>query len=375
MALGVYSVTDLSTVPSPAMLVFRHYLEHNLDQTIALAGGAERLRPHCKTHKTREVIRMWLERGVRRHKCATLREAEMCIEAGAQDVLIAYQMVGPNVGQLVRLAAAHPDVQLASLVDNLPAAKALSEAATERGITIGVLVDLDTGLHRTGVGLEVAPALYVAMAALPGLRLGGLHVYDAQHNVLANPEERQAAVDASICQIRTLVDDLITAGGAVPEVVGGGSATFPYYARQGDAFTGSPGTTVFWDHGYAQKYPDLDPRFVPAALVLGRVVSRPAPQHLTLDIGTKAIAADPPIGKRGHILGLEDADTLLHNEEHWALRSDRADTYMVGDTVFVVPTHVCPSTNLHPVLHIVEADGSIKECWEVAARQRTLRAG
>ncbi|HEV7215175.1 MAG TPA: alanine racemase [Chloroflexota bacterium] len=372
MSLGVYAVTDLSTVPSPAMLVFRQYLEHNLDQTIAIAGGAEFLRPHCKTHKTREVIRMWLERGVRRHKCATLREAEMCIEAGAHDVLIAYQMVGPNVGQFVQLAAAHPDVQLASLVDDLPAATALSQAATACGITVRVLVDLDTGLHRTGVGLDRAQALYAASAALPGLRLGGLHIYDAQHNSLAVPEQREAAVSASIGQINALVNDLASLGYAIPEVVGGGSATFPYYTHQGAPFTGSPGTTVFWDHGYAQRYPDLDPHFVPAALLLGRVISRPAPQHLTLDIGTKAIAADPPIGKRGRILGLEDAETLLHNEEHWALRTDRAGTYSVGDTVFVVPTHVCPSTNLHPVLHIVEADGSISARWEVAARQRTL---
>lgn len=372
MSLGVYSVADLSTMPSPAMLVFRQYLARNLDQTIALAGSAERLRPHCKTHKTREVIRMWLDRDVRRHKCATLRETEMCIEAGAHDVLIAYQMVGPNVGQFVRLAAAHPDVQLASLVDDLPTAKALSKAATASGLTVRVLVDLDTGLHRTGVCLEQAQALYAASAALPGLRLGGLHIYDAQHNAFANPEQREAAVSASIRQICALVDDLITAGYAVPEVVGGGSATFPYYTRQGAPFTGSPGTTVFWDHGYAQKYPDLDPHFVPAALLLGRVVSRPAPQHVTLDIGTKAIAADPPIGKRGRILGLEDAETLLHNEEHWALHANHADTYTVGDTVFVVPTHVCPSTNLHPVLHVVEADGSSNECWEVAARQRTL---
>ena len=372
MPLGTYPMAGLAGIPSPAVLVFREYLEHNLEQTISLAGGPQRLRPHCKTHKTHEIIRMWLERGVTRHKCATLREAAMCIEAGAHDVVIAYQMVGPNVAQLVVLASEHPDVKLAALVDTPGAAEALSRAAQGRGLTVGVLVDLDTGLHRTGISLEEAPALYATVASLPGLRLDGLHVYDAQHNVYTEPTQREAAVTETIQALIRLVAGLVAAGHPVPEVVCGGSATFPYYAHQGKPFTGSPGTTVFWDHGYAQKYPDLDAHFVPAALLLGRVVSRPAPQHLTLDIGSKAIAADPPIGKRGRLLGLEGAETLLHNEEHWTLQTDRAGAYTVGDLILVIPTHICPCTNLHPQLYVVERDGSLGECWEVAARQRTL---
>jgi D-threonine aldolase len=372
MPLGTYTVADFSNLPSPGILVFRQYVEHNLDQTIALAGNPQRLRPHCKTHKTHEVISMWLARGVARHKCATLREAAMCVEAGARDVLIAYQLVGPAVGQFVDYAARHQEVTLASLVDTASAATALSEAATRAGITVGAYVDLDTGLHRTGIAVEQAPDLYTLVASLPGLRPAGLHVYDAQNNAFPDPEQREAAVACSLDAVKGLVHDLTRRGEAVPEVVCGGSATFPYYAHQGAPFTGSPGTTVFWDHGYAQKYPDLDAHFIPAALVLGRVVSRPAPQYLTLDIGSKAIAADPPIGKRGRILGLEGAETTLHNEEHWTLRSEQAARYRVGDTVLVIPSHICPCTNLHPVLQVVEPDGSVRERWEVAARQRTL---
>lgn len=372
MPLGTYAVADLETIPSPAVLVFRPYLEHNLDQTIKLAGGAARLRPHCKTHKTHEVIRMWLDRGVTRHKAATPRECAMCIEAGARDVLLAYQLVGPAVHQFAALAAQHPDVRLAALVDTPSAAEALSQAMVSAGATVGAMADLDTGLHRTGIAPEQADALYGLISRLPGLRPAGLHVYDAQNNAFAGAAERTAAVETSAAPVLRLLDRLTAAGYGVPEVVAGGSATFPVYARRGDPFTGSPGTTVFWDHGYAGKYPDLDPYFIAAALILGRVVSRPAPNHLTLDVGTKAIAADPPIGKRGRILGLEDAETLLHNEEHWALRSDGAGRYSVGDTALIVPTHICPCTNLHPVLHVVEDDGRIRERWEVAARRRTV---
>lgn len=372
MSLGTYDVVNLEGVPSPAVLVFRRYLEQNLDQTIALAGGPQRLRPHCKTHKTREVIRLWLERGVTRHKCATVREAAMCIEAGARDVVLAYQLVGPAVGQFAALAAQYPDVRLAALVDTPSAAEALSHAAAEQGVTVGVLVDLDTGLHRTGIAPARAQALYEHVSRLPGLRPAGLHVYDAQNNAFPEARQREQAVQRSLEPVLALVDALSAAGYPVPEIVGGGSATFSFYTQRGEPFTGSPGTTVFWDAGNAAKYPDLDSQFTPAALVLGRVVSRPAPHHVTLDIGSKAIAADPPIGKRGRILGLEGAETLLHNEEHWALHGAQADRYAVGDSVFVVPTHVCPCTNLHPVLYVVEPDGKVGPHWEVAARQRTL---
>lgn len=370
MPLGTYDVADLDEIPSPAVLVFRAYLEQNLDETIRLAGGPERLRPHCKTHKTREIIRLWLERGVRRHKCATPREVEMCLEAGARDVMLAYQLVGPAVDSFAALAARWPDATLAALVDTPDAAAALSRAAAKRGVTIGAAVDLDTGLHRTGVAPAAAAPLYRQLGALPGLRPAGLHVYDAQNSRHQDPAARRQAVAQTLDAVLTLADQLRREGCAVPEIVGGGSGTFPFFAALSPEVIGSPGTTVFWDYGYSNHFPDLDGGFTPAALVLGRVVSRPASRYVTLDIGNKAIAADPPAGKRGLALGLERAETLLHNEEHWTLLHDRADDYRVGDAVFVVPAHICPCTNLHPVLHVIDANGRLAGRWEVAARQR-----
>lgn len=373
MALGTYDVREVGAIASPAVLVFREYLERNLARTLALAGGPEQLRPHCKTHKTHEVIRLWLERGVTRHKCATPREAQMCLEAGARDVVLAYQLLGPAVDQFTGLAAQWPEARLAALVDTPSAAEALSASARSRGVTVGALVDLDTGLHRTGVAPEQAPPLYRLVAALPGLRPAGLHVYDAQNNSYREPAERERAVMAVIERVRALAAALEREGLPVPEIACGGSATFAYYTRQGPPFSGSPGTTVFWDAGYRAKFPDLDPGFTAAALILGRVLSRPAPRHLTLDVGNKAIASDPPAGKRGLILGLEGAETLLHNEEHWALVADRADAYNVGDPLCIVPAHICPCTNLHPFLHVIGPDGALEARWEVAARQRSPR--
>lgn len=364
---------DLSEIPSPAMLVFQEHLENNLDWLLATAGSPDLLRPHCKTHKTREIVRMLVDRGVRRHKCATLREAAMCVEAGAPDVLLAYQLVGPAVGQFADLAAEHPDVRLAALVDCEGAAEQLSAAAVARGVTVGAMVDLDTGGHRTGLPPgEQAVRLYRRVASLPGLRPAGLHTYDS-HNFVTDPVARRAGVERTLETLTETAESVRRAGLEVPEICCGGSGTFPLYVALSSAVVSSPGTTVFWDRGYQRRYPDVGAHLKLAALVLGRVISRPTPQYVTLDVGNKAIAADPPQGQRGVIRGLEDAQTVLHNEEHWTVSSERAGEYRVGDSVLIEPTHVCPCSNLHPVLYVIGPDGRLAGRWEVAARQRALR--
>jgi len=373
MAIMDYPPVDVSGIPSPAILVFRHLLEHNLAQTLAIAGSPDRLRPHCKTHKTREIVKLLLERSVQRHKCATLREVAMCIEAGARDIVLAYQLVGPQTEQFTALAAREPDVRLAALVDCDMAAEWLSQAARAAGVTVGAMVDLDTGLHRTGLPLgEEAMRLYRRVSELPGLRPAGLHIYDAQNNHHPALADRAAAVERTIAPVLEMAEALRREGHDVPELLCGGTGTFPCYARYGGAITCSPGTIVFWDQGYSKAFPDLDARLAQSAVLLGRVVSRPTPQHVTLDLGTKGIASDPPVGRRGLILGLEDAVTTIHNEEHWGVTSDRAGSYRVGDTVFVVPTHICPNTNLYPLLYIIDEQGAVCDRWEVVARHRPL---
>lgn len=378
MTLSAYALSAAASaaIPSPALVVFEPLLERNLDAMLALAGTPDGLRPHCKTHKTRDIVRLLLERGVTRHKAATVREAAMCLEAGARDVVLAYQLVGPMLAQYTALAAQYPDARLSALVDNVRSAVQLSEAATAHGVTIGALVDLDTGLHRTGLSVsDDAAALYRRVAELPGLRPAGLQSYDAQ-NRNPDPAELRAAVRTTIEPVLAFAAELERAGLPVPEILCGGSGTFPCYAELAAStsapITCSPGTTVFWDHGYSQTLPDLNAHFTPAALLLSRVVSRPTSQHVTLDLGTKGIAADPPVGRRGLILGLEDAVTVLHNEEHWTVTSERAGNFQVGDALLVIPTHVCPNANLYPLIYVIDENGELAARWEVVARQRAL---
>src|SRR5262249_6236129 len=171
-----------SAVFSPALLFYKDLIRRNLARAVEIAGRPERLRPHVKTHKTRGIVRMELDAGITKHKCATLAEAEMLAQCGVPDVLLAYNLVGPNCGRMARLVQAYPACRFSVLADHPAAARALSEALAAVGQTIEVLLDIDPGQHRTGIapGPEAA-ALYELIDRLPGLRPGGLDFSDRPH--------------------------------------------------------------------------------------------------------------------------------------------------------------------------------------------------
>src|SRR5919112_2595875 len=128
----------LNDLLSPSLLVYPKLIEQNLDAMIRVAGSPQRLRPHCKTHKMREVIAMQLARGIRKHKCATLMEAEMLADCGVKDVLLAYNVVGPNIARVVRMLQHWPDVKFACTGDYLPAVQELGKAVNAIGRTVDV---------------------------------------------------------------------------------------------------------------------------------------------------------------------------------------------------------------------------------------------
>src|SRR5215469_11174790 len=173
-----YVFEEARQIPSPALLVYRDRVEENLRRTIAMAGGVERLRPHVKTHKMAEVVRLKLAAGITKFKCATIAEAEMLARAGTNDVLLAYPIVGPNIARLAKLADAYPDTSFSALADDADALRAVSREFARSPRPIEILLDTDNGMHRSGVALSAAAGLYRLLSDLPGVRAGGLHVYD-----------------------------------------------------------------------------------------------------------------------------------------------------------------------------------------------------
>jgi len=362
-----YTVADAGEIASPALLVYADRVRENIRRMVALAGGPERLRPHMKTNKLPEVVRMHLDEGITRFKCATIAEAEMVAACGGEDVLLGYQPVGPNVNRFVELVRGFPSARFSAVVDDEGAIRALSATAARAGVTLDLLLDLDCGMHRTGVPPgDGALRLYRAIHTSASLAPAGLHAYDG-HIRDRDAAERTAACEAAFVPVRQLERRLYAEGLPVPARVFGGTPTFPIHARHPDVQC-SPGTTVFWDLGSMTGFPDLD--FLPAVLLLTRVVSRPGADLLCLDLGHKAIASEmlPP---RVQLFGLPDAQQVVHSEEHLVVRTARASEVAVGDAFYAVPWHVCPTVALHQEAVAIR-DGRAVDRWRVVARSRAL---
>lgn len=360
-------LTNEAEVLSPALLIYPDRVEENLRRMIARVGDVSRLRPHIKTHKLPQIVAMQAALGVTKIKCATIAEAEMAAGAGARDIIVAMQLVGPHVARLLELVGLYPDVAFRTIADDSGTVGALGAAAQRAGVTLEVLLDLDIGMHRTGIepGSEAA-ALYRQLASTPGLRAGGLHAYDG-HLRQSDPLARAAASDAEFAKVSALVDELRSAGLPVPRVVCGGTPTFPIHARRSEVEC-SPGTCVLWDASYGGGLVDLE--FLNAAILLTRVVSRPGPNRLCLDLGHKSVASEMA-HPRVIFPALSEAKAIGHSEEHLVLETPRAGEFPVGSALYGLPWHICPTVALHDRVWVVR-DGRTSETWPVVARARWL---
>lgn len=364
-----YQLVDPSRLLSPSLLIYRDLVRENLKSMIAIARGADRLRPHAKTHKMAAIIGMERELGIHKHKVATIAEAEMVARAGGADVLLAYPLVGPNVARFIRLIREYPATTFRAVVDHPDSARALSAAAKDLDQPIPVLLDLEVGMGRTGIEpSDDAAALYGLLASLPGLAPDGLHAYDGQINE-TDVQARRAAVRVDEEKTLALRDRLLKAGLPVPRLVLGGTPSFPVHAALDEpGVECSPGTIVLHDHGYASRYPDLP--FAPAALLLTRVVSHPRPGRFCLDLGHKAVAADPA-GARVYLIDVPEPRFVGHSEEHLVVETPAAERYPVGSWMLGIPTHICPTSALHRRVYVISEGGLVDE-WEVTARDRVI---
>ena len=365
-----FTIQDTSSIVSPGLVVFRDVMNANLAEMLREAGDVTRLRPHCKTHKMGAVTKIQLELGITKHKCATFAEAEMLAEAGVKDILLGYNLVGPNIQRADDFVKQYNDILFIATADHPAPVRELSAAMESSGQSIQILIDLDSGQHRTGIAPgEDARQLYRLLDELPGIIPGGIHLYDGQ-NHQTDLEERRQAVLTCWNLATALRDDLEAEELSVPRIVAGGTGSFPVYASLSDrALELSPGTNTFFDNNYGKMFPDL--QYTPAARILTRVISRPTNDTLTVDLGYKACASDPDVSKRVVFPDLPDAEPILQNEEHLVLRTAQASSFTPGDELLAVPGHICPTSALHKSAYVVENE-EVTNNWEVSSRDRWL---
>ncbi len=360
-------LSQIKGVPSPSLVVFPERIRANIQLMIKIAGDVDRLRPHVKTHKMAEVVALQQEQGIQKFKCATLAEMRMLLGSQVKDILLAMQPVGPVIGSLVQLSKENPDTQFSTLVDNPQTLESIETLCHQSGANLGVYLDINCGMDRTGiVPGEAAKKLYQRIHQSESVILGGLHVYDG-HIRDSNIKDRAAHCRSDWEAVDAFIDSLKQSALPIPNIVAGGSPTFPVHAQRENVVL-SPGTSLLWDFGYGDAFPDLP--FQHAAFLLTRVLSKPAKNLICLDLGHKSVAAEMP-HPRVRLLGLEDAAFVSQSEEHLVIETEKAASLSVGDVIYGVPRHICPTVALHNKVAVVN-DGKVTGYWTVVARDRIL---
>lgn len=363
-----YNIRTIENLDTPALVVYPERVKANIEAAIKMVKDPVRLRPHVKTNKTIEVTQMMMEAGITKFKCATIAEMEMLALAGAKDVLLAYQPVGPKIKRMARVMESYPNVQFSCLIDHPDAATQIAQEMKEMGVELPVYLDLNVGTDRTGISPgEKALDLYETAAKMEGIVMTGLHIYDG-HFRQADLKERKAASDKAFAPVEAMLGALKDKGYPDPVVIAGGTPTFPIHLQRENVIC-SPGTFVYWDAGYAAALPEQPFNF--AALVISRVISLPAKGLVCLDLGHKSIAGENPLANRVRFIGAEDLQPVSQSEEHLVMKTDEDHHYRIGDVLYGVPFHICPTVALYERVRLIK-EGELSGEWKVIARDRKL---
>ena len=361
-----YKLDNPETLDSPALLIYQECVLQNIDTLIKMIDDVNRLRPHVKTHKSSNISKLLIAAGIKKFKCATIAELEMLASCGAEDVLLAYQPMGPKQHRLLSLRRKYPETKMACLIDDITIARGLSSRIGIDDQPVEIYFDVNVGMNRTGIAISKVPHLYQACQNLKGLKIAGLHVYDG-HFRDPNFTERKSQCDAAFKLVEDLLQSLDHKGDPL-KIIAGGSPTFPIHAQRIDVEC-SPGTFIYWDMGYSKKCAEQD--FVPAALVLSRIISLPDATKLCLDLGHKSIASENPLDRRVHFLNAPDLQFIGHSEEHLVVDAGKNHHWQVGDLLYGLPMHICPTVALYNETQLIE-NRKATETWQTTARGRRL---
>ena len=369
------SPIDIAEIATPALLVDEDAVERNLRKMADFAASRSiGLRPHTKTHKSPFLARRQIDLGAVGVCAAKVSEAEVLISAGIRAVLITSPVVTPEKIERVVSLAAHSDC-LQIVVDQADGAGALDRAARDKGITIGVLVDLDPGIRRTGVAPgEPALRLVEAVLEMPALRFDGLQAY-AGHvmHVTGWAERRTRSQEALAACIETkhLVEG---AGHEVAIFTGGGTGTFDIDCGsdtdRGELTDLQVGSYLFMDVEYRQTGgPDGDvfDAFEPALFVLATAISQPVPELITVDAGYKSLATDTVEPQMRSHPGIS---YNWAGDEHGILKLDDPPGLRLGDKAEIVVPHCDPTVNLYDYYHPYR-DGKVTELWPISGRGKS----
>jgi D-serine deaminase-like pyridoxal phosphate-dependent protein len=356
---------------TPAVVVDVGRTAANIERMAAMAReGKVKLRPHIKTHKMVPIARMQVAAGAAGITVAKLGEAEVMVDGGITDILVAYPIVGAS--NLERLMALAERARVSIALDSLEVARPIAAAAHARGLEIPVLLEIDTGLHRLGVLRESAITLAKQIASLRGLRFAGIFTHEGQAYTVAGPDGlRNSTLEAA--QIMGEVAGQVRSAGLNVETVSMGSSASARFAIGQPGLTEfRPGTYVFNDRTQVAQGAAAPENC--AAAVIATVISHPRDGEVIIDAGSKSLTSDRMIVSQarqsyGALVSDASIEVVRLHEEHGVLKTN-GTTLNVGDRVAVLPNHICPVINLHDRVFVFDGDEFVGT-WTVDARGRS----
>jgi 3-hydroxy-D-aspartate aldolase len=363
-----YEIENIEDIDSPSVVLYEEHLMFNLYKMLEMVqGDTSKLMPHIKTNKMPEVIKRMLALGIKNFKTSTIAEAEMAAAEGAESVLIAHQLVGPKIERLISLIKYFPETKFSTIIDNSNSLERLNDEVSQRNLKVNIYIDINNGMNRSGI--ELGPELdelIIQLMSSNNLLFKGLHVYDG-HLRDSEFKSRKQKVEDDLKTVNTLFSKLEKNNSEL-QLVCGGTPSFTSHLTEDNRIC-SPGTCLFWDWGYGEKLKEQE--FKTAALLVTRVISKPTKGIVTIDLGHKAVASENPIDCRVKFLNLDNYKLLSQSEEHGVLQVENWNDFNVGDVIYGIPYHICPTINLYDEVSVIENNRKVKN-WEITARKRKI---
>ncbi len=350
---------------TPRLLVFRDRVERNLQkmknylEAVQPGSGFRHLCAHVKTNKS-SLLTGWMVQAGMSYLKTTMRELDVALAAGAENIFVAYPLLGHEAEVLARRIKENPQVNFQVQVGSASHVQILARVAATEHVRWQYFLDIDVGMHRTGMPPEAAWPLYQEIARSPHFTFTGLHGYDG-HVHHADFSKRKEEAGRAMAKLVELVEWFEKRGVQIPRVVAAGSPTFrldlEILSRAVSAETlvqVSPGTWILWDSDYEQLSPG---EFEIAALILAQVIEVGVTNRITLNLGHKRWAAD-----RGKVqlFSEEDLQVVSFSEEHTVLEHSGRKQFQIGDYVLISPRHVCPTVNLYEDFCVIGPEGEIE---------------
>ncbi|MFD0588820.1 alanine racemase [Paenibacillus sp. GCM10027627] len=359
-------------VATPCVVIQLDTVDTNIvKMASAIARTGVSLRPHAKTHKLPEMSHKQLKAGAEGITVAKLAEAEVMAEGGIKDIFIAYPIVVPSkLDRAARLVKS--GIRLIIGADSLEGARRISEAAVRNSVEFEVRLEIESGLNRTGVPHEAAAELAKEISSLEGVALTGIFTYRGAMFEGGPTLDLRAAGHEEGRFMAAVAETIRDAGVDIRDVSVGSSPTAVYAAEISGITEVRPGTYIYQDRMQSEfGLCSIDDC---AGAVWATVVSRPAPDRIVIDGGSKTFATDVQPDKAplhlkgfGHIVGDSEAVFERMNEEHGVIKISPDRDYRVGDVIAIVPNHICSTVNMHNFVYLQQTDSDLVKV-PVAAR-------